>query len=81
MQFTVQPVFLVNFFIIAVGIGVCALCIVQVASSAHLPKVVRQFFTFFFSTLLLYISTPLVREIMDGQPGSGVRTRPRCVHC
>ncbi len=74
MQFTVQPVFLVNFFIIAVGIGVCALCIVQVASSAHLPKVVRQFFTFFFSTLLLYISTHLAREIMDGQPGSGVRT-------
>ena len=74
MQFTVQPVFLVNFFIIAVGIGVCALCIVQVASSAHLPKVVRQFFTIFFSTLLLYISTHLAREIMDGQPGSGVRT-------
>ena len=74
MQFTVQPVFLINFFIISIGIGVCALCIAQVASSAHLPKVVRQFFTVFFSMLLLYISTHLAREIMDGQPGSGIRT-------
>ena len=74
MQIPVGPVFLINFFITSVGIGVCGLCIVQVVSSVHLPKVVRQFFAIFFSMLLLYISTHLAREIMDGLPGSGIRT-------
>ena len=64
---------LINLIAIAVGIGVCALCLLQISSSVHLRKIVRQFFQFFFSLLLLYISTHLTRQLMEGIPGRGVR--------
>ena len=51
MQFTVQPVFLVNFFIIAVGIGVCALCIVCPSAESR-PAV---FYDFFLNAPALYL--------------------------
>ena len=73
MNFTVGPEYLVNFFFIAAGIGVCVLCILQLSSSDHLQKVVRSFFQIFFSLLLVYISTHLSRQIMEGLPGVGVR--------
>ena len=74
MKLIVGPEYLVNFFLIAAGVGICGLTLLQVSASAHLQKIVKRFFQIFFSLLLLYISTHLLRQIMDGLSGSGVRT-------
>ena len=70
MNYYVGSEYLINFFLIAAGVGICGLTLLQVSASAHLQKIVRRFFQIFFSLLLLYISTHLARQIMDGLPGS-----------
>ncbi len=64
----------VNFFFIAVGIGICGLCFLQISSSVHLRKEVRRYFQGFFLLIILYISFHLVRELMNGASGGAVRT-------
>ena len=64
---------LINCLFIAAGIGVCGLCFLQITSSHHLEKKVRQYFQFFFVMIIIYISTHLARELMNGLPGGGVR--------
>ena len=64
---------LINCLFIAAGIGVCGLCFLQITSSHHLEKKVRQYFQLFFLLIILYISTHLARELMNGLPGGGVR--------
>ena len=64
---------LVNLIGIAIGIGICGLNLVQVSISAHLRKDVKRYFQAFFTLILLYITTHLARQLMDGLPGSGVR--------
>ena len=73
MIFSISTINLINSLFIAVGIGVCGLCFLQITSSVHLRKDVRRYFQFFFLLILLYISTHLARELMNGQPGNGVR--------
>ncbi len=73
MVFNLSPVSLINVLIIAMGIGVCLLCILQMGSSSHIRKEVRHYFVYFFSTILLYISAHLVRELMNGIPGDAIR--------
>ena len=73
MTFSVSVINLINSLFIAMGIGVCGLCFLQITSSIHLRKVVRRYFQIFFLLILLYISTHLARELMNGQPGNGVR--------
>ena len=74
MTFSMSTANLINFFFIAAGIGVCGLCFLQITSSSHLRKEVRRYFQLFFLLLILYISTHLARQLMDGLPGKGVRT-------
>ena len=74
LVFSVSLANLINTVIIASGIGICGLCIMQVSSSTHLGKEVRRYFQLFFSLILLYISAHLVRQYMDGLFGEGVRT-------
>ena len=62
----------VNFFFIAVGIGICGLCFLQISSSVHLRKEVRRYFQGFFLLIILYISFHLVRELMNGASGGAV---------
>ena len=73
MIFNISTVNLINSLFIAAGIGVCGLCFMQIISSVHLRKDVRRYFQIFFLLILLYISTHLARELMNGQPGNGVR--------
>ena len=63
----------VNFFFIAVGIGICGLCFLQISSSVHLRKEIRRYFQGFFLLIILYISFHLARELMDGASGGAVR--------
>lgn len=73
MDLTITPVSLVNILFIAIGIGICGLCILQISASIHIQKIVRRYFQFFFGFILVYITAHLVREIMNGLPGEGVR--------
>ena len=74
MIFSMSTANLINFFFIAVGIGVCGLCFMQISSSKHLRKEIRRYFQVFFLTLIVYISTHLARQLMDGLTGNGIRT-------
>ncbi|MBR3017872.1 MAG: SpoIIE family protein phosphatase [Clostridia bacterium] len=74
MVFSVTTVNLINMLFIAAGIGICGLCFLQITASIHLRKEVRRYFQIFFLLLLIYISTHLARQLMDGLPGTGVRT-------
>ena len=40
MAFNITTVNLINALLISVGIGVCALCFLQISASAHLQKTV-----------------------------------------
>ena len=73
MFFSISTVNLINALFIAAGIGVCGLCFLQISASSHLRKEVRRYFQLFFLLILLYISTHLARQLMDGLPGDGVR--------
>ena len=73
MVFSISTINLINSLFIAAGIGVCGLCLMQITSSSHLSKEVRRYFQIFFSLILLYISTHLARELMNGQSGNGIR--------
>ena len=74
MAFSMSTVNLINALFIAAGIGICGLCFLQISASGHLRKEVRRYFQVFFLLILLYISTHLARQLMDGLPGAGVRT-------
>ncbi len=74
MIFDFSVIDLINVLFIANGIGVCALCILQMASATHIRKEVRGYFRAFFSTIALYIGSHLAREILDGMPGGAIRT-------
>ena len=73
MVFQVSPVNLVNLIIVAAGIGVSVLCFLHITVSGALERTVRRCFQILFLLLLLYITTHLARQLMDGQPGAGVR--------
>ena len=74
MAFNITAVNLINALLISVGIGVCALCFLQISASAHLQKTVRRYFQLFFLLILLYITAHLVRELLERRPGGGVHT-------
>ena len=73
MIFRVTVPNLINLIGIAIGIGICGLNLVQVTSSTTLRKDVKRYFQAFFTLILLYITTHLARQLMDGLPGGGVR--------
>ncbi len=59
---------LVNLIIISIGIGICGMSILQVSFGARLSKEVTMYFQLFFTTLLLYISNHLARQLLEGNP-------------
>ena len=59
----------INVIIIAVGIGVCGLSVMQVSSGIHIRSEVKRYFQLFFSLIIIYISMHLTRQMMDGQSG------------
>ncbi len=74
MTFEMTTVNTINFFFIAAGVGICGLCFLLITGSRHLEKDVRTYFQIFFLSILVYIITHLMRQMMDGIPGAGVRT-------
>ena len=62
----------INVIIIAVGVGVCGLSVMQVSSGIHIRPEVKKYFQLFFSLIIIYISMHLTRQMMDGQAGNGV---------
>ena len=62
----------INVIIIAVGIGVCGLSVMQVSSGIHIRPEVKKYFQLFFSMIIIYISMHLTRQMMDGQAGQGI---------
>ena len=74
MVFSVSVVNFINILFIAAGIGICGLSILQISASTHLQKDIRRYFQLFFSLIIVYISAHLARQMMDGIPGSGIRT-------
>ena len=61
----------INVIIIAVGVGVCGLSVMQVSSGIHIRSEVKKYFQMFFSMINIYISMHLARQMMDGQAGNG----------
>ncbi len=73
MIFSMSIANLINTIFISVGIGVCLLCLLQISASKHIRKDARRYFQVFFIFLILYLSTHLIRQLMDGVSGNGVR--------
>ena len=71
MQISISIENFINAFMIAVGIGVCILSIIQIRKSP-IDKKVRGFLIAFTSITLLYISLHLTRQFMDGVEGIGI---------
>lgn len=64
---------LINIIIIAAGIGICGMNILQVSTGARLSKEATRYFQLFFGMVLLYIGSHLARQLMEGIPGQGIR--------
>jgi len=62
----------INVIIIAVGVGVCGLSVMQVSSGIHIRPEVKKYFQLFFSLIIIYISMHLTRQMLDGQEGNAV---------
>ncbi|MBE6819174.1 MAG: serine/threonine-protein phosphatase [Ruminococcaceae bacterium] len=64
---------LINVIAIAIGTGICALNIFQISAGDWLKKEVKRYFQIFFGSVIVYILMHLVRQLLDGIDGSGVR--------
>ena len=78
MQFVLNIWDIINFFIIASGIGVSLLSIIQIGKSP-VDKQVKAYFTVFLSLVITYVSMYLVRMLINGEPGGAVRITLRIV--
>ena len=80
MIFEITTGNLINIVMIAMGIGVSALSIIQI-SKAPIPKQFRRFFIVFLSLVIGYITMHLARQLLEGHPGAAVHSAIRTVTC
>ena len=73
MLFSITIQNLINFFIIAFGIGICSMVILHLSGGSKLRKEVTRYFQIFFALIIVYILSHLLRQTMDGLAGEGVR--------
>ena len=73
MIFNVTAGNMFNIIIIAAGIGICGMNILQVSTGARLSKEATRYFQLFFGLVILYIGSHLARQLMEGIPGQGIR--------
>ena len=73
-EFTLSTTNLINALMIAAGIGVCGLSIVQLRKSP-IRQDVRKFFIAFLWTVLVYISMHLARELLENNRVSRETTK------
>lgn len=69
---------LINIFMIAAGIGVSGLSIVQI-EKAPIRKQVRKYLIFFLWMIIGYITMHLTRQMLEGRIGDGYNTAIRTV--
>ena len=63
---------MINIIMIAAGIGICGMIILQVSTGTQLRKQVTRYFQLFFGVVILYIGSHLARQLLEGQPGTAV---------
>ena len=73
MDFVYSIQDIINLLMVAVGIGVSFLCLLQITVSDHLRKEIRRYFQVFFALILFYITSHLIRQLFDGCTIEGVR--------
>ena len=73
MIFQITTVNLINTIMIAMGIGICAMCLIHITTSSNLQKDIKRYFTLILPGLILNMGAHLARQIMEGQPGAIVR--------
>ena len=73
MIFSVTAGNMFNILIIAAGLGICGMNILQVSTGARLSKEATRYFQLFFGLVMLYIGSHLARQLMEGIPGQGIR--------
>ena len=78
MQFDISFGNLINIFMIAAGIGISGLSIVQI-SKAPIKKDVRKYFVFFLWMLIGYLTMHLTRQMLEGRVGVGFSIAIRAV--
>ena len=71
--FSVTAENMFNIIIIAAGIGISGMNILQVSTGARLSKEATRYFQLFFGLVILYIGNHLARQLMEGIPGQGIR--------
>ncbi len=69
---------LINFFIIAAGIGIIGLSLIQ-TRRAPIRQDVKKYFMTFMWMIMIYIVMHLVRQLIDGTPGQTQRVVIRTV--
>ena len=72
MQFVLSIWDVINFVIIAAGIGISGLSIIQIGKSL-VDKQIKVYFTVFLSLVITYVSMYLIRMLINGSPGDTVR--------
>ncbi len=78
MHFDITFGNLINIFMIAAGIGISGLSIVQI-SKAPISKVVRKYFIFFLWMIIGYTTMHLTRQMLEGNAGTGYSVAIRIV--
>ena len=68
-HFIVTPANMINILIIAIGIGICEMSILQIMFGTKFQKQVKTYFLLFFEALLFYITNHLFRMLLEGFPG------------
>ena len=77
-SFTMSIPNVINFFMIAAGIGIIGLSLIQ-TRRAPIREDVKKYFIVFMWMILLYITMHLARQLLEGNPGSVVRIAIRTV--
>ena len=67
-HFIVTPANMINILIIAIGIGICEMSILQIMFGTKFQKQVKTYFLLFFEALLFYITNHLFRMLLEGFP-------------
>ena len=69
---------LINVFMIAAGVGILGLSIVQIGK-APISRQIRKYFTFFLWMVIGYIIMHLTRQMLEGMAGDGIAVAIRTV--
>ena len=64
---------LINVLVIAAGLGICGLNVIQIRSAKGVEKNIVDYFTLFFGLVMVYIGFNLIKELLGGIEGIGIK--------